>query len=68
MNYADCFQPWCIIRLQPDLHHHILTRFQHRPDAEAHLKVLRQMAPNASYAVMFDSPADDAYDAYAGSY
>lgn len=54
MNYTDR-QPWCIIRLQPDLHHHVLNRFQRRHEAEAYLKVLRQMTPTASYTVMFDS-------------
>lgn len=58
MNYADRSRPWCIICLQPDLQHHILNRFQRRHEAEAHLKVLRQMTPSASYTVMFDTMPD----------
>jgi hypothetical protein len=55
MNFADRPQPWCLICLQSDLQHRVLTRFQRRYDAEAHLKILRQMAPHASYTLMFDS-------------
>jgi hypothetical protein len=59
MNYADRSRPWCIICLQPNLQHHILNRFQGRREAEAHLKVLRQMTPAASYMVMFDNSCED---------
>jgi hypothetical protein len=36
-----------------------LNRFQGRREAEAHLRVLRQMTPAASYMVMFDSSSED---------
>jgi len=58
MNPALRPQPWCLICLQPNLQHLVLNRFQHRHDAEAHLKVLRQIMPNASYMVMFDQGFD----------
>jgi hypothetical protein len=54
MNPIEQLQPWCLICLQPNLQHLILNRFQRRHEAEAHLKVLRQIAPSASYMVMFD--------------
>lgn len=57
MNYTDR-RPWCVICLQPNLQHRTLNRFERRHEAEAHLKVLRQMAPTASYTVMFDSLPD----------
>jgi hypothetical protein len=60
MNYTDCARPWCVICLQPNLHHHVLNRFQRRHEAEAHLKVLRQMSPSGSYTVMFDSLPESA--------
>ncbi|MBF2047745.1 MAG: hypothetical protein EDM05_037430 [Leptolyngbya sp. IPPAS B-1204] len=62
MNYAERPQPWCIIRLQPNLQHSVLNRFQRRTDAEAHLKMLQQMTPSASYTVMFDSRFDNSFD------
>jgi len=38
----------------------VLNRFQRRHEAEAHLKVLRQMMPSSSssYMVMFDQGFD----------
>ncbi len=62
MNSAIRPQPWCLICLQPSLHHLVLNRFQRRHDAEAHLKVMQQIMPNSSYMVMFDE-ADLAEDA-----
>lgn len=59
MNHADCLRPWCIICLQPNLQHLVLNRFQRRHDAEAHLKVLQQIMPTASYTMMFDSSTED---------
>lgn len=55
MYNADRSRPWCVLCLQPNLRHHVLNRFQRRHEAEAHLKLLRQMSPTASYMVMFDS-------------
>lgn len=58
MNQVPRPQPWCIIRLQPNLQHLVLNRFQRRNEAEAHLKVLQQMMPSASYTVMFDQASE----------
>jgi hypothetical protein len=52
--YQAPLQPWCLISLQPNLQHQVLNRFQHRHEAEAHLRVLSQIAPTSSYMVMFD--------------
>lgn len=59
MNHVDRLHPWCIICLQPNLQHLVLNRFQRRHAAEAHLKVLQQMMPAASYTIMFDSSAEE---------
>ncbi|MCU0527014.1 MAG: hypothetical protein MUF72_19585 [Elainella sp. Prado103] len=61
MISADYLRPWCLICLQPNLQHQVLNRFQRRHEAEAHLKVLRQMMPSGQYMVLFDGsdyPAD----------
>jgi hypothetical protein len=59
MYSADRSDPWCVICLQPNLQHYVLNRFQRRCQAEAHLKVLRQMTPTANYIMMFDSAPED---------
>lgn len=59
MNHADQLHPWCIICLQPNLQHLVLNRFQRRHAAEAHLKVLQQMMPTASYMIMFDQSSEE---------
>ncbi len=59
MNPAIRPQPWCLICLQPSLQHQVLNRFQRRYEAEAHLKVMRQIMPSASYMVMFDHGSEE---------
>lgn len=54
MISPDALRPWCLICLQPNLQHQVLNRFQRRHEAEAHLKVLRQMMPAGSYTLLFD--------------
>lgn len=34
----------------------VVARFRRRNEAEAHLKILRQMNPDAEYAIIFDPP------------
>jgi hypothetical protein len=55
MLYRDQLRPWCIIRLLPNARSIIIKRFRRRNDAEAHMKLLRRMEPDASYQIMFDA-------------
>jgi len=54
--YYNRLHPWCIIRLLPQMQRTVVARFRRRNDAEAHLKILQQMNPDADYWIIFDSP------------
>jgi len=54
MPYRDRLYPWCIIQLLPNARTVIVNRFRHRNSAEAHMKVLRSMKPDAIYQIIFD--------------
>jgi hypothetical protein len=54
MSYRDRLHPWCIIQLLPNARTVIVARFRRRNDAEAHMKTLRRMKPDAIYQIMFD--------------
>ncbi|MBD2198579.1 MULTISPECIES: hypothetical protein [Calothrix] len=54
MTYSEKLNPWCIIRLFPDMQHRIVGRFRRRSDAEAHLQVLNRLIPNVSFTVIFN--------------
>ncbi|BAY45472.1 hypothetical protein SAMD00079811_30750 [Scytonema sp. HK-05] len=54
MTYLEKLNPWCIVRLQPNMQHHIVARFRRRSDAEAHLQVLRRLIPNVNLTLIFN--------------
>jgi hypothetical protein len=54
MTYRDHLHPWCIVRLLPEARSTVVARFRHRIDAEAHLKLLNQLTPSATYRVLFE--------------
>lgn len=56
MSYYDRLHPWCIIHHLPAMQRVVAARFRRRSDAEAHLKILRQLAPTAHYTLIFDPP------------
>ena len=58
MSYSDQLNPWCIARLLPDMQRTVVNRFRRRNDAEAYLKLLRQMMPTATYTIVFDLAMD----------
>jgi hypothetical protein len=57
MTYQDHLHPWCIVRLLPEARSTVVARFRHRVDAEAHLKLLNQLTPAATYRVLFEPTA-----------
>ncbi len=59
MLYRDRICPWCIVQLLPNARTIIVKRFRQRNDAEAHMKLLRQMKPDASYQIMFDAQREN---------
>ncbi|NJR60876.1 MAG: hypothetical protein HC769_19850 [Cyanobacteria bacterium CRU_2_1] len=54
-SYYDRLHPWCIVCCLPNAQTVVVDRFRRRSDAEAHLRVLRQINPDAIYEVIFDS-------------
>ncbi|MCY7285486.1 MAG: hypothetical protein LH679_19045 [Cyanobacteria bacterium CAN_BIN43] len=54
MTYRDHLHPWCIVRLLPEARSTVVARFRDRTDAEAHLKLLNQLTPAATYQVFFE--------------
>ncbi|HEY9635688.1 MAG TPA: hypothetical protein V6D14_19950 [Coleofasciculaceae cyanobacterium] len=58
MTYKIQLFPWCIIRPRPHLKQIIVARFRRRSDAEAHLRILRQLLPTAPHTIMFDATPD----------
>ncbi|MBW4467912.1 MAG: hypothetical protein KME07_21000 [Pegethrix bostrychoides GSE-TBD4-15B] len=53
--YYQRLHPWCIVCQLPPMRSLIVCRFRKRPEAEAHLKILRQLMPNARYLLVFDA-------------
>lgn len=56
MSYYNQLNPWCIIRCLPNAQTFIVVRFRRRNDAEAHLRILQQLTPTATYCLIFDVP------------
>ncbi|HIK06574.1 MAG TPA: hypothetical protein IGS40_17950 [Trichormus sp. M33_DOE_039] len=58
MTYLEKLNPWCIVRLLPNMQNRIVARFRRRSDAEAHLQVLRRLIPSVSFRLIFDVPLE----------
>ncbi|BAZ00158.1 hypothetical protein NIES37_41420 [Tolypothrix tenuis PCC 7101] len=54
MTYLEKLNPWCIVRLLPNMQNQIVARFRRRSDAEAHLQVLRRLIPGVSFTIIFN--------------
>lgn len=54
MTYLEKLNPWCIIRLLPNMENQIVGRFRRRSDAEAHLQVLCRLIPGVSFTLIFN--------------
>lgn len=53
MAYRDQLYPWCIVRLLSD-ESTVVARFRRRVDAEAHLRILQQTAPQTGFNIVFE--------------
>lgn len=56
MSYQQKLNPWVVHKLLPNLSQTTVSRFRRRNDAEAYLKVLRQMHPTATFEIAFEAP------------
>ncbi|WP_375479086.1 hypothetical protein [uncultured Nostoc sp.] len=54
MTYLEKLNPWCIVRLLPNMQNQVVARFRRRSDAEAHLQVLRRLIPNVNFTLIFN--------------
>ncbi|NET38801.1 MAG: hypothetical protein F6K19_43610 [Cyanothece sp. SIO1E1] len=54
MTYRDQLHPWCIIRQLPKLQNITVARCCRRHEAAAHLRILHQLIPAASFVIIFD--------------
>lgn len=55
-NYHHQLHPWCVVCCLPNAQTLIVARFRRRNDAEAHLRILRQMNAAQKYEIVFDAP------------
>lgn len=53
MSYQKQLSPWEIYRHLPNLQRRLIARFRRRNDAEAYLKILRQMLPLAEFEIVY---------------
>jgi len=54
MPYSENLFPWCIILCLPNTRTIVIERFRRRSDAEAYLRILRQIHPQADYSIRFE--------------
>lgn len=58
-TYRNQLNPWCIVRLLPNMQRRIVARCRRRNDAESHLQVLRRLMPTVPYEIVFDVAPDE---------
>ncbi len=54
MNDQERLGPWVVYRLLPTLRRLALARFQDRGEAQAYLKLLRQVLKDARFTLVFE--------------
>lgn len=57
MTYQEQLNPWVIHQLMPDFTQRAVSRFRRRTDAEAYIKIMKQMRPSVEFAIAFESSA-----------
>lgn len=53
-TYLERLSPWCLVRLLPNMQRLTVGRFRRWNDAHKHRRILRQLVPEANYAIVFD--------------
>ncbi|MGJ3250005.1 MAG: hypothetical protein ACFE0J_02570 [Elainellaceae cyanobacterium] len=54
MNYQEQLNPWVVHQLLPNLTQQTLARFRRRNEADAYLRVMKQMRPHLRFTVAFE--------------
>lgn len=60
-KYQQQLHPWCVIQLLPQMQRRTIARFRRRNDAEAHIRVLRQLTSGNQYTIVFDPVLDPVF-------
>jgi hypothetical protein len=53
-TYLERLSPWCLVRHLPNMRRLTVGRFRRLNDAHEHMRILRQLVPEANYAIIFD--------------
>lgn len=59
MSYYNQLHPWHIVHCLPNAQTQTVARFRRRNDAEAHLRILQQLTPTATYRIIFASAENE---------
>lgn len=62
LAYKQRLNAWALVRLSVEQQRIVVARFRTRSDAEGHLQRLRQLWPDAKFAIVFDCCADNTLD------
>ncbi len=54
MTYRRRLERWTVVRLLPKMQRVVVGRYYHYSDADGHLKILRQLIPQAELIIIFD--------------
>ena len=55
MPYKDRLNRWLIVRLLPNMQRITVAHFFRHSDAEGHLRIIRQLIPNARFVLVFNA-------------
>jgi hypothetical protein len=55
MSYKEQLNPWVVHQLAPDLTRSPVSRFRRRTEAEAYLKVMKQLRPKTDFSIVFET-------------
>ena len=55
ITYLERLSPWCLVKLLPNMQRLTVGRFRRWNDSHEHRRILRQLVPEANYAISFAS-------------
>jgi hypothetical protein len=58
MPYKDRLNRWLIVRLLPNMQRITVAHFFRHSDADGHLRIIRQLIPNAHFVIVFNADAN----------
>ncbi len=55
MTYQEQLSPWMVQQQLPNVENRVLARFRRRGDADAYLKLMKEMRPSLALSVIFST-------------